>query len=140
MTNASCTPGQGFFSASSKSSAPALCSGFALDLRADAPVGFMAGPRGCGKTTILRTISGVLDADRGEVGHSCRRFEAGPQAGDQFLGIVLDPAGLRVQLRKFPLSYRHDVTTVVEYDRAAAGCTLVECEDVRHITLCGYVR
>ncbi len=35
--------------------APAICSAFALDLRADAPVGFMSGPKGCA----------VLDTDPG---------------------------------------------------------------------------
>ena len=49
--------------------------------------------------------------------------------------IVLDPAGLREDLRELPLADGDDVGVVIEHDGARTGGALVECEDVSHVAI-----
>ena len=51
-------------------------------------------------------------------------------AGVKLHGVVLDPAGLRIDLRKFLLRRGDDVLRAVKDDGAAAGRALIECDDV----------
>ena len=48
------------------------------------------------------------------------------------LGIVLHPAGLRIDLAELALRHRDDATLRVEHDAARAGGALVEGEQVGH--------
>jgi hypothetical protein len=44
-------------------------------------------------------------------------------------GIVLDPAGLRIQLPEFPLGERAHLAGMIEEEGAGTGRALIERED-----------
>ena len=55
------------------------------------------------------------------------------QAPD-FSGVMLHPAGLRVELRQFFLRHGHGLALAVKDDAAATGGALVQGEDVSHVS------
>lgn len=59
--------------------------------------------------------------------------------GEDFHRVVFDPAGLRVMLGEFALGGAHDVGVAIENDRAGAGRTLIEGNDVVLILNVGHV-
>ena len=77
----------------------------------------------------------IGDADRGEVGgaEACALASTSAISGlavPDFLRVVLDPAGLREDLRELPLRARDAFAVVIEQDGARAGRALIEREDV----------
>jgi hypothetical protein len=59
--------------------------------------------------------------------------------GEDFHRVVFDPAGLRVMLGEFALCGADHVGVTVEDDRAGAGRTLIEGNDVVLILCVGHV-
>ncbi len=51
-------------------------------------------------------------------------------AGVDLHGVVLHPAGLGIELGKLLLGHFHNVLPLVKEDAAAAGCTLIQGDDV----------
>src|SRR5205823_2442495 len=57
------------------------------------------------------------------------RLERDPQ---DLLGVVLDPAGLRVMLGEFAIAAAEHAAVLVDQERGGAGGALVESEDAGH--------
>ena len=57
---------------------------------------------------------------------------AGELGGEDFKGVVLDPAGLRIELLELVLGHSGNCAGVIEEDGARAGGALIEGEDVGH--------
>ena len=79
----------------------------------------------------------VGDAQRRHLGRADARLlqglaGCGELAGPDFLRVVLDPAGVRVDLPKFLLRHGQHRAVGLEDDAAGAGGALVEGEDVGH--------
>src|SRR5262249_10919122 len=79
----------------------------------------------------------VGDADRRDrPGPEPRFLQGRPRAADlrtpDFLGVVLDPAGLREILAEFLLRDRARPAALVEHDGTGAGPALVEGKHVAH--------
>ena len=84
-----------------------------------------------------RRLALVGDADGRDiswtqVGASERLGGDGDLCGPDLIGIVLDPARTRKDLREFPLAGGHDIRVLIEDDGARARGALIEREDVRH--------
>ena len=67
---------------------------------------------------------------RGNTGLSQHLCEHRRLAGPDLHGVLLHPAGLGVDLGKFPLGHAHDVLLPVKEDTAAAGGPLVQGDDI----------
>ena len=84
-----------------------------------------------------RGLALVGDADRGDLLRIHARLRdrlarAGELRGEDLARVVLDPARLRVDLAELVLRGGRRRAVFVEQDRARAGGSLVECEDVAH--------
>src|SRR5690606_25439063 len=82
----------------------------------------------------------VGGADRGDLlvgnsGLSQRLDEYAALGSPDFHGIVLDPAWLRIDLRKFALGNADHVRVAVQHDGSRAGGALVERDDELFIVL-----
>ncbi len=79
----------------------------------------------------------VGDAQRADVASLQPRLGQRLAGGGQLRApdrhrVVLDPAGLRIDLRQFLLGLRHHLPLPIEDDAARAGRALVECEEIGH--------
>jgi hypothetical protein len=79
----------------------------------------------------------VGDPDGGDIGRADIRLREhlgcdSGLSGPDIARVVLDPAGLWENLRKFFLRDGDDRAGVIEHDRAGAGRALVESENVFH--------
>ncbi|MCY1401922.1 hypothetical protein D9M71_170490 [compost metagenome] len=77
----------------------------------------------------------LVEADAG-VGQGFHQGSA--LGGPDFHGIVLDPAGLWVDLGEFALGHTGDIGVVVENDGAGTGGALVEGDDVFLLVIGGH--
>src|SRR5215469_7976415 len=114
----------------------AACGGGAAILPYDCRVDGLAG----GAVPDDDGLALVGDADCGDVARAgaglAQGFDgAGHLAGEDLHGIVLDPAGLRVELLELLLRDGGDGAGLVEEDGAGACCALIEGEDVGHWSL-----
>ncbi|MCL8209304.1 MAG: ABC transporter ATP-binding protein [Actinomycetia bacterium] len=71
-----------------------------LDVAAGDVVGLI-GPNGCGKTTILRIVAGLVQPTRGAVRIGGRRLAEEPGGVPPGLGVLFDPPGLLPHLTGF---------------------------------------
>ena len=82
-----------------------------------------------------RRFALIGDSDGGQVAgaevallHGLRNYLLG--AAPDFFGIVLDPAGLRINLLVFFLGNRDDSSGLIENDEAGAGRALIDGADI----------